>query len=257
MMVGSVVNRMKGEARVLQNTLISRRGFFAGTIGAPVVLSGAVAAQTPVATPQSAVNVLPTGMLEPATTAPVYETFVTHSTLQAPSSTFNENCELTVYPWARRTLSAVSVLLRSRDLAANPNEVLVQKLIYRDEALATSEFTFMSQEVVDVLAGMLVRQPQYAEYDSPETYLRRFEYLESNDFNFALQVQLVGAEIHVVRVGGFGAPMWSVVDERAEWLGSTDLDALQPLEEDNGWIVSYGPFNFHPDAYTAPGCFGP
>jgi hypothetical protein len=143
------------------------------------------------------------------------------------------------------------------DLNANPNEVLVQKVVYRDAALAASEFTFMSQEVVDVLAGMLIRQPQFAHSDDPDGMMRRFEYRESNNFNYALLVQLVGAEIHVVRVGGFGDPHWDVIEQRATWLEATDLDSLQRLEEHDGWLVSYGPFDFHPDAWQAPDCFGP
>jgi hypothetical protein len=242
---------------VTQLSGVSRRGFVVGGILVPAIFRAPLSAQTPVATPGSPTSMLPAGMLEPAATAPVYETFVTHSTLQAPAATLSEDCELTVYPWARRTLSAVSVLLRAVDLNANPNEVLVQKMVYRDAALATSEFTFMSQEVVDVLAGMLIRQPQYAESDDPDGMTRRFEYLESNNFNFALQIQQVGAEIHVVRVGGFGDPRWDVIDERATWLKDTDLDSLQRLEENNGWLVSYGPFDFHPDAWQAPDCFGP
>ena len=241
----------------MQFSGVTRRGFVVGGVLAPAIFRAPLSAQIPVATPGSPISMLPAGMLEPATTAPVYETFVTHSTLQAPVTTLSEDCELTVYPWARRTLSAVSVLLRRVDLDADTNEALVQKLVYANATLATSEFTFMCQEVVDVLAGMLLRQPQYAESDDPDGMLRRFEYLESNNFNFALQIQLVGAEIHVVRVGGFGSPHWGVIDDRAAWLKETDLDSLQRLEEQDGWLVSYGPFDFHPDAYQAPDCFGP
>lgn len=236
---------------------LPRRRFVFGSlvtaIAAPMVASG----QTPVATPAAISDMLPAGMLESATVAPEYETYVTHSTLQVASTTLDESCTMKVYPNARRTTSAVSVLMRATDLEQSPNHFLVQKVVYRDAELAASEYRYMTQEVVDVIAGMLIRQPRYAATDSPDEQRRRFEYLEPNDFNYALQIDLVGAEIHVVRAGGTGAPDWDLVDEQAIWLAEIDLDSLQRLETHGNWIVSYGPIDFHPDAYQAPDCFGP
>lgn len=242
---------------MINSHAIPRREFVLGSLAAAVAIPTVVSGQTPVASPTAIRDFLPAGMLESAAVAPEYETYVTHSTLQVASSTIDDSCTMKVYPNARRTTSAVSVLMRSTDLERSPNQFLVQKVVYRDAALASSEFRFMAQEVVDVIAGMLIRQPQYAATDSPEEQRRRFEYMEPNDFNYALHIELVGAEIHVVRAGGFGDPDWDLVDERVQWLAETDLDSLQRLEAHGDWVVSYGPIDFHPDAYQAPDCFGP
>lgn len=236
---------------------VSRRSFIVG--GMVTVASAPLIgfAQTPNVSHLDPISILPQGMLESATVAPEYQTYVTHSTMQVPASTLDDACRLKVYPHARRTLSAVAVVMRAVDMTQSPNTVLVQKMVYRDAELAASEYQFMVQEVVDVLAGMLLRQPQFAATDDPEGTRRRFEYLEPNDCNYALQVERIEDEIHVVRAGGFSDPDWNLVDTKAEWLAATNLDALQRLENHDGWVVSYGPFDFHPDAYAAPDCFGP
>lgn len=242
---------------MIQLQTLNRRGFLVSSLASVIATHSVARGQTPVATPSRIADILPAGMLDSATVPPEYKTYVTHSTLQAPAAVLDDSCVIKVYPNARRTQSAVSVVMRSADLTQSPNHFVVQKVIYRTDELAASEYRFMCQEIVDVLAGMLIRQPQFAATDDPENQKRRFEYIEPNGFNYALQIELIAREIHVVRAGGFGEPDWAFVDRRANWLRITELDALQRLDSHDGWIVSYGPIDFHPDAYQAPDCFGP
>lgn len=210
-----------------------------------------------VRTSNNAKSYLPEGMLDRFTKAPVYESWVTHSTGQLPVMTLPEDCTMKVYPRSSRTTTAMSTVILAEDLSSSPNQYLVQKLTYDTPHVATVDLHRITQDAVDILAGSLIVQPRMAETDMPTGDRRRFEYFDHNGFTYALQVERRVATIVILRVGRFGDPHWEMVESVENWAFQTDFTVEPVMPVESGWRVGYGPFDFHPSAYEAPDCLGP
>jgi hypothetical protein len=193
-------------------------------------------------------------MLDRSVVAPEWKDEQDYSTATVPVSTFDDSCEMQVYPRTENSESSLSMVFVSDDLDVLPNQVLIQQIRYESETIAQANFNRVAREALDIFGLMMLTQPFAADGFDQETSIRKYGLVANNGASKAMHIELRGDLIFLVRAARFDDPPWDFIDQWVETAASVTLDEGTEITKDRVWRPIYGPIDFHPSVYEAPAC---